>query len=645
MRLLAPALVVGWLAWLVALPPRPSAWTVAASGLPILGLISWRCCRGTHVPWSVCLRQSADLHILALVLLFALGVQMEDTHGVTSDGVIYFSQLRSVIFDGDLNVAQEFAFLDQPARPSHVVPIGTTIVWLPFYVAVAAVDTAGRAIGWWLPPADPTGTGLTLPYVRAALISSFLIGAIGLIAVHLRLRQEFGSATALVTTVLLFAATPLVWYMVYEPSMTHAASFGFVALFVVAAGRWVRPDMERPLAIVLGSLLGLAVVTRPQEALFALVPAVLLLLGPWSWRERLTGGVRLAGWALVGLAPWLLLQALHSFVLLSREPFIVAGEGGYLDVWRSRWADTLWSSWHGFFSWHPVAYVAAVGTAAYARRQARWSVAALVVLLAMAWVNGATTDWAGGWSFGGRRFTSLLAVLAPGLALVVEALVRRPMIALSVLAAAAIVWHQLLVAQYASGLIARDDPPPFDRIVRQQAALATREPFVYPFAFPANAWFAWRTGLPIHRYDLLGPESLLPSIDLTMSAEAAKYLLDGWGDAASDPFGPLRWVSPGGAELVLPIDPPDSHGMLLRIRARTRSVRTAAAPELTVSVNGHVAGALTAPMERPLDAVFELRPAVVSRGFNRIVLHSAPGSLPVAIYRIALEPLNKGAER
>jgi hypothetical protein len=289
--------------------------------------------------------------------------------------------------------------------------------------------------------------------------------------------------------------------------------------------------------------------------------------------------------------------------------------------------------------------VAAVGTAAYARRQARWSVAALMVLLAMAWVNGATTDWAGGWSFGGRRFTSVLAVLAPGLALVVDALVRRPMIAMSVLAAGTIVWHQLLVAQRISGLIAHEDPPPFDRIVRQQAALATQEPFVYPFAFPANAWFAWRTGLPIHRYDLLGPESLLPSIDLTMNAAAAKYLLAGWGDAGSDPFGPLRWISPGGAELVLPIEPPERHGMLLHIRARTRSVPNVPAPELTLRVNGHAAGTLTAPMERPLDATFELPPEVVSRGFNRIVLHSAPGSLPVAMYRIALEPLNGGADR
>ena len=44
------------------------------------------------------------------------------------------------------------------------------------------------------------------------------------------------------TTALVFAATPLVWYMVYEASMTHAASFGAVAVLVLAAVRGARAE-------------------------------------------------------------------------------------------------------------------------------------------------------------------------------------------------------------------------------------------------------------------------------------------------------------------------------------------------------------------------------------------------------------------
>ena len=71
----------------------------------------------------------------------------------------------------------------------------------------------------------------------------------------------------------------------------------------------------------------------------------------------------------------------------------------------------------------------------------------------------------------------------------------------------------------------------FGRLVRQQAALATRPPFFYPFAFPANAWFAWRTGLPIDRYDLLAPESLQPSIDVAIDASREQVSPRGLGTA------------------------------------------------------------------------------------------------------------------
>ena len=50
---------------------------------------------------------------------------------------------------------------------------------------------------------------------------------------------------------------------------------------------------------------------------------------------------------------------------------------------------------------------------------------ALTILFLMALLNGSTTDWAAGWSFGGRRFVSCMVLLAPGLALTIEALAIR----------------------------------------------------------------------------------------------------------------------------------------------------------------------------------------------------------------------------
>ncbi|HUE88753.1 MAG TPA: hypothetical protein VMO26_21965 [Vicinamibacterales bacterium] len=629
-------IAAGWLAWLLTLPPRPSPWLVFLSGLPLLALTSWLSHRGRPESWPVFIRRTGDVHFLAVVLLGAFGVQFADAHGVTTDGVIYFSQLRSVLFDGDLDLAAEFAFLQQPPRPYHVVPIGPTFVWFPLYVCVAVVDTAGRSLGLWTAPA--AAVGLTLPYVRAALVSSFAIGGVGLITLHRRLSREFSPGVACSATLLVFLATPLVWYMVYEPSMTHAASFGFVAIFVVAAEKWTAVDMSVRRSLALGGLLGLAFMTRPQEAVFAIFPAMVLLCAAAPLGARLRASARLAGWAFVGALPFLALQAVHSTILFGREEFVLVGGAGYLDFFRSRWADTLWSSWHGFFSWTPVAYLAFVAMFGYVLRNRAWAIAAIVIVLAMAWVNGSTADWAAGWAFGGRRFISVLVVLAPGMALIVWGLTRRPMIALAIIAVGAMTWNHLLTRQYHAGLLTSGAPVSFAQMVRQQAALATAPPFVYPFAFPANVWFAWRTGLRVDQYDLLGPESLRTSLDLPMSADASRYLTEGWGAHVSDPFGELRWIDGDRAELLLPLDLPVDRPIRVAWTSRTRQLHPPEPATFALVINGRETFRFTPDTDQA--TFFEFTVPAGSdlwvRGFNRVTFDRAAGSAPLAVYRIAV---------
>jgi hypothetical protein len=622
----------------MTLPPRPAVWLVALSGMPLLLLASRTASRGQAGNWRAFAGDTWDLHALGAILLVMLGVQFADAHGITTDGVIYFSQLRSAIFDRDLDVAAEFAYLQQPPRPSHVVPIGPTFVWFPLYASVAAVDSIGRGLDLWAGPPDASGLGLTLPYVRAALVSSFAIGSLGLFVLHGRLRKEFSPAVAFASSALLFAATPLVWYMVYEPSMTHAASFGFVALFIVTAARLTSIHMTATSSLLLGALLGLAVMTRPQEALFAVFPAVLLLSTREAMAAKVSAAMRLALWALAGVAPFLALQALHSAILLSREQFALVGGGGYLDFFNSHWADTLWSSWHGFFSWTPVTYIAFLALFAYAVRHRGWAVAGILIVLLMAWVNGSTTDWAAGWSFGGRRFISVLAVLAPGIALTVHGLTRRPVVAVSVVAVLAIAWNQLLVAQYARGQLSENQAISFAQIIRQQAALATESPFFYPFAFPANAVFAWRTGLPIESYDLLGAERLRASIEIEMTAAQANLLGGGFGNRVADPFGDLRWIEGDRAEILLPLDLPRDRAVRVVWSARTRRLDPPDTATFALVINGRETFRFTPDTEQASFFEFVVPPeeSLWVRGFNRVAFERRAGSPPLGVYRFAV---------
>ena len=658
------ALALAWVAVLLVLPPRPSWWSVMASGLPLLLATSWFAAQRAGDTWIGHVRSTPDLHALALVLLYGLGVQCADSHGVSTDGAIYFSQLRSAIFDRDLDVAREFAFLGQPPRPSHFVPIGPTLLWLPLYVAVTLVDGIGRTLGAWRAPAgDPVALGLGLSYVRAALLSSYAIGAAGLWAVHARLRREFLPGIAFTATLLLFGATTLFWYMVYEPTMTHAASFGMVALFVVAADAWLPDRLTPRRGIALGALAALAFLMRPQEALFVLFAVALIIAGHASWPARLHHGLRLLGWAAIGAAPFLVLQAIHGVVLYSQNDFRLTGEQGYLDLLHSRWVDTLFSSWHGLFSWTPIVSVAALGTVGYWRRRAPWAASALGLLFLMAWVNGSTVDWNAGWSFGGRRFTSMLPLLAPGLALVIEAAVARPLLALTPLVAAALLWNYLLMVQFTGGLLPKDEPVSFARMVRQQAELHTRSPYFYPFAFPANAWFAWREGLPIDRYDLLAPEPVRTSVDIALDGNGQKFLLDGWDAPGGDEWGSYWWMGRDPAVIAVPFDPPDGRAVAVEITTRARYEEPVVDAECALEINGIVVGRFNAVSTRATSARVVV-PAVAGRrvwrrGYNRVAIRSlgvarvdpadtrSPGEIasrlgshpwPVAVYRVRITP-------
>jgi hypothetical protein len=675
------ACIALWLGLLLTLPPRPSPWLVVASGLPVLALASWQAARRRTRPWRAFLDDTADVHGLALVLLYAIGVLLRDTHGITTDGVTYFAQLRSLVFDRDLDVAREFSVLGQPPRPNHVVPIGPTLLWAPLYLVVAIGDGLGRMAGLWRAPADVSTLGLTTPYMRAALLSSFALGGAGLVALLVVLRAQFSKGVAWTTVTLLFGATPLFWYMVYEPAMTHAASFGFAALFAVASVTWLAPRGQTPYesrmgsdpdtattgptvrqSLVLGTLLGGAFAVRSQEVLFALLPALLVFGVAAPWPDRVARALRLAGWAFLGALPWLVLQAVHSYVLFSRYDYNLLGQGGYFNPLQSRWIDTLFSSWHGLFSWTPVVYVAALGTIAYVRREWRWAVSALVILFLTAWVNGATQDWAAGWSFGGRRFSSVLVLLAPGLALAVEAVMRRPLLALAPVVAGALWWNHLLMVQYTSGMLPKDEPVAFSRLVRQQGDVATRAPYAYPFAFPANAWFAWRHDLPIDKYDVLAPVSIGESFETRFDRSVEKYLLDGWEAPTGDDWGSAWWIRDTPATIAVPLALPAGR-VSITIRTRTRLDDPVVQAALALEINGTQVGQFAAGVPEPSSATLTVPAEVAARvlrtGFNRLAIRSLgvsrvdpadtrpPGPLarrrdaawPVAVYELSISHL------
>ncbi len=661
-RLTVAGLAAAWIGGALVWPGSLSLWLLFGGGLVVLALLSGHVARRRGLHWEDLLAEEYDSHALAVVLLGTAVYMLGHSHGVTSDGVVYVAQLRSFVFDHDFDIAREIELLRQPARPHYVVPVGPVVVWAPLYLLVSLADTVGRTVGWWPPPEDPAFIGLGTAFVRSIMLSSSAIAFAGLWCVHRHVRTVVAPAQALVTSLLLLWATPLAWYLVYEPTMTHASSFGLVAVFVILATRWGRRPYTRAQSLALGGLIGAAFLVRPQDALFAVWPAVVALtMQGRGWTARLGDALWLALWAGLGAVPALLLQVVHSQFVFSQYDYALLGQGGYLHPLDSRWLDTLFSSWHGFLSWSPVAYVAVIGSVVLLWRDTRWAATTLAVLFFMAWVNGATQDWHGNGSFGGRRFSSMLVLLAPGLALAIDMALRRPLFLLAPVAAAGVWWNVLLMEQFATHMIPREERVSFSALMRQQADLHTRPPYRYLFAFPADQWFAWRTGLPAAKYDLLGPESLVWPFSTAFPREAERFLLSGWDAPASDAFGQGWWTRGPVADLAVPLAY-EGGAVTLELRSRTRFEEPTYQVTLAVEVNGVEVGRIASGVPEASDAVLSI-PAdraatILTRGFNIVTLRHVDlrkldpsdtrtgGTLarragrgdawPVAVYRLAL---------
>jgi hypothetical protein len=482
--------------------------------------------------------------------------------------------------------------------------------------------------------------------VAAAFVSSFLAASAGIVAIHLRLRREFGGAIALLTTALVLGATPLIWYIVSEPSMTHAAAYGVVAVSLVYSERWLVEQVPtRRQALILGVLFSLVILVRIEDGLFLLFPAVALLFGPSFRQQSLAFRARVVLDVAIGAAPLLVLQGLMYAALLRLSPFtLVGGEEGYL-LFSSRWSEVLFSSRHGLFSWTPAVWLGVFGTLFYVRRNRWWALPALATFVLMTWLNGSARDWSAGWAFGGRRFTSALAALAPGFALSLDWIKRRPLVVLVPAVGVTIGWNALLMTQFQRDLVPKDDAVRFDALVRQQTELLVRRPYFYPFAFPANVWFAWREQLPIDKYDLLGAEPLHREMYLPLNEWGSRFLTGGWDDGAGDRFGSRHYLNGATGTILVPLDVPADVEFFLDVEARAEGPAGGGTATLGVAVNDRTFGDVVMPVggETPIRRVFTTPPhaRIWRRGYNRVTIsrRSVPPGVPVVVYALRLGPV------
>jgi hypothetical protein len=385
----------------------------------------------------------------------------------------------------------------------------------------------------------------------AGIVAAVSIGGAGLFAVYRRTRDDAPAAVALLTIVVIAAATPL-WAAVLR-------------------GRWA------------------------EVMLFSAVAAVVAL-------HRTLAGRTLGLAALVG-----------TVVVVSLLP------------WRSSDRPTLFEAHNGFLALTPVVYLGVVGALARARHATAEAIAAITALAL--------------WPLTSTPMTPAVALLAPGVAAVLDFARRRPLVAATPLVAGAIVWNYWLMVQYTAGQIPKDAPVSFAAMVRQQADVHTRPPYFYPFAFPGNAVSAWREGVPLLRYDTLSAQPRHEMFSLSLDRAADPFLLGGWSGMSSNATGPFRQLAGVSGTLLMPLTP----------AARDYDVSLLVAPRgdtpvhttMHLEINRHALGGIVVQGRAPVEVRWRISASEVGRvlraGYNRVTIVPASAAL-LAVYHVRLTP-------
>ena len=399
---------------------------------------------GPHAAAPGARRRRLLLGLLALAWLWPLALPIVDR----ADTVGYIAPALSLVRDGDLLYLDEYDALRM--HPRYHRPTPTGLVGNHWNVGLGLALVPSFALGTVL----SSGDGMLDEGVLAASQATALLWAALLLWVLLALLRPLPLGWRVGLAAALYAGTPLAFYVHAQGLRPHLLEALGVSVFVWG---WLE-QRARPTwraGLLLGLLAAGLALVRTQAALVLLLPAVEL---GWRLLRRRAGW-----WRLAGPVAATVVLALGGWLLQRQVTLLLYGAGNTGSLLRAlgdvEWhlLDALTHPHHGLLPWSPVVLPALVGLIPLIRRDPALGLGAAALFSVQLVLNGTNFDqaldayhgtrhWAGGGSFGARKFLNLLPILALGLGALASACGgRRSRILLAVWCGLAALWSLALV--------------------------------------------------------------------------------------------------------------------------------------------------------------------------------------------------------
>lgn len=363
---------------------------------------------------------TAALTIVLLAHAFRYATWMGRDAHTYSDGYYSWIFARSLAFDYDIDLSNDYALCGDPfrlgvdeggGRPANPFYFGPALLlgpllWIVKHVAVLA-PTASAS---WR-------NGCTGPFVLYTGATSALACGI-IICVGYRIaRRWYDEVPCAIAALVMGLASPLNVLGTLSWYYSHVWAALAVAFALLATIRASETPLVTRRWFVAGIACGFAALMRMQEALWFIVPLAAIGHSFWSG-ERGASGFRAAlRRVLVSAAGFIVVFVIQLYVFnrLYGSPFVIPQGKLYVQLAHAHPWLLLFGARSGFLYWTPLMWLSILGAPWFIHRGPSRAVAMAVVFVCCAsfFVASAALSWTGSATLGARVQTSLVPALLP----------------------------------------------------------------------------------------------------------------------------------------------------------------------------------------------------------------------------------------
>lgn len=426
------------------------------------------------------LKDKTLIFLLAIILL-TLPIFFQNK--LRSDGGAYYIYLPSLFIDHDLDFHNEFRILlDQPeslawhgtlsqispaGKVANFFSIGPALLASPFFGIVYLLKKVFHS--------SSLASILSSSYIFAYTFTSILAGLAAIIAIYKWLKDLniFHKTSIALSILAIIYGSNFFYYFFINPSMSHIFAFSFISFFIIY---WHKTLFKRDNKqwIILGILGGVMSIIRWQEVIFLSLPMFEIIYLFFKNKIKINKILSNIGLLAAGFAPFFFLQFL-AWKIIFGSWFLIPQGSGFFEPLSPHIISVLFSARNGLLWWTPIYILGILGFIRLYRINKSLCFLLFFVFLIQFYINSAVVDWAGGYSFGSRRFVDIAIVFIVGMAAIFDYIRQiTTQRAIAVFSMTVILffgaWTALLLIQFQFGQIRGEDNITLSQLLHQQKA-------------------------------------------------------------------------------------------------------------------------------------------------------------------------------